>query len=129
MILLDSSVVVQYLRTQSPLIERVFAAGGVGISGVTRAEVLHGASNDADYQKLNAFLDQFIAVPIPESAWERLGNNLYHLRSQGISVPFPDALIATIAVMTAAQVWTYDTHFRLMQPFLPALLLFAAPAP
>lgn len=42
-------------------------------------------------------------------------------------MPFPDALIATLAIRSGTELWTYDNHFRLMQSSLPALRLFAEP--
>jgi predicted nucleic acid-binding protein len=43
MILIDTSVLIRYLRTASPAIREVFASTDCGICGVTRAEILHGA--------------------------------------------------------------------------------------
>jgi predicted nucleic acid-binding protein len=42
-------------------------------------------------------------------------------------VPFPDALIATVAVRTNLPLWTYDTHFNTICSALPALKLFEGP--
>jgi predicted nucleic acid-binding protein len=71
-------------------------------------------------------LDGFHQFNVGDPAWADLARNLYQFRSRGITVPFPDALIATIAVRNALELWTLDKHFQLMQTVLPALRLFAA---
>ena len=129
MILLDASVLIAYLRAQSPAIEQVFASGECAISGPTRAEVLHGARNEPDLQRLTGLLNQFTQISAPSGIWDALGRNLYLLRIRGIAVPFTDALVATTGMLVDAEVWAYDTHFALMQPVLAGLRLFAGPNP
>ena len=55
---------------------------------------------------MTAMLDAFDQVNPAESDWQCLGENLYHLRTNGITVPFTDALIATLAVQHGLFVWT-----------------------
>jgi predicted nucleic acid-binding protein len=98
MILLDTTVLVQYMRTASEAIKAVLSVEPGAICGVTRAEVLHGARSDRDASDLVAALDCLIQIPVEEEAWDDLGQNLRILRSRGLAVPFPDALIATIAI-------------------------------
>ena len=47
--------------------------------------------------------------------------------AKGITVPFPDALIATIAIDNDLELWNYERHFADMQKVLPALKLFQEP--
>ena len=42
-------------------------------------------------------------------------------------MPFPDALIATIAIDNDLELWNYERHFADMQKVLPALKLFQEP--
>jgi predicted nucleic acid-binding protein len=42
-------------------------------------------------------------------------------------VPFPDALIGTVAINNNLEVWHHDAHFPLMQTALPHLRLFVKP--
>jgi predicted nucleic acid-binding protein len=64
MILLDTSVLVHFLRTVDPKIAAVLTANSVAVSVVTRAEILHGSKNESDFGKLNAMLDQFVQVGV-----------------------------------------------------------------
>jgi predicted nucleic acid-binding protein len=59
MILLDTSVVIDYLRTADARMLAVFQAEDAAICGVTRAEVLHGARDPAHRAQLIAALDAF----------------------------------------------------------------------
>ena len=55
---------------------------------------------------------------------QTLGSNLYKLRKNGLTVPFSDAIIATIAIKNRIPVWTGDKHFALMQNILDDLKLY-----
>ena len=68
MTLVDTSILITYIRKRSAAIKRIFATGQVTIAGVTRAEVLHGAKDAADRTRLIAFLDEFNTLPAPEAA-------------------------------------------------------------
>jgi predicted nucleic acid-binding protein len=125
MILLDSSILVEFLRRQNPGIKRVLASGDAVISGVTRAEILHGVKDAVDRSRLITFLDELATVPTPEGVWDALGDNLAILRRAGVNVPFPDALIATIALLQDVPLWSLDAHYGLMKPNLPRLKLFS----
>jgi hypothetical protein len=124
-ILVDTSVLVRYLRSGDATIRAVFAANVTAVSVVTRAEILHGARDEADYRRLTTALDAFVQVGVDSATWEALGRNLFLLRLQRPPIPFPDALIATVAISEGLELWTFDNHFKLMKPALPALQLFA----
>ena len=127
MILLDTSVLVRYLRTADPTILNVLKANPAAVSPITRAEILHGAKNDQDFQRLTSMLDDFAQVSVEPAAWEDLARNLYLLRHRNVMVPFPDALIATVAIRESMELWTDDADFQSMQRVLPSLQLFQQP--
>jgi predicted nucleic acid-binding protein len=117
MILVDSSVVIDYLRTGDPKIPAVSRANGAAVCGVTRAEILHGARGSKDRQRLLTVLNAFGQVPTPDSA----------LRAAGVTVPFQDVVIATVAIANDIELWTRDNQFTLIQRVLPRLRLFQEP--
>lgn len=127
MILLDSTVVITSLKTRGPRFRLLFASLNPVVSGVTRAEVLHGARDLAELASLQRTLDQFQQMAVPADIWDELGRNLCTLRLRGLIVPFPDALIATLAIPGRMELWTYDKHFQMIQSVLTALKLFAEP--
>lgn len=127
MILVDTSVVIEYLRTADPRLFSLFQSHDAAICGITRAEVLHGARSASHVTRLIAALDAFRQVPIPDSLWDQIGTNLASLRAAGVTVPFADAIIASIALIHAVPLWTLDSQFGLIQRVLPSLQLFVPP--
>ncbi|MCC7351720.1 MAG: PIN domain-containing protein [Phycisphaerales bacterium] len=127
MILVDTSVLVSYLRSASPAIREVFASTDCGICGVTRAEILHGARTPEDAKSLCDAMDVFNQVPLLQSTWDHLGNHLAALRIKGLPMPFQDVLLATIAIDNDFMLWSYDAHFRTIQDVLSNLKLFDGP--
>lgn len=59
--------------------------------------------------------------------WDRVGDHLAALRSAGVTVPFADVVIATLAIENDIELWTRDRQFAIIQRVLPALRLFAEP--
>ncbi|MEX0775006.1 MAG: PIN domain-containing protein [Phycisphaeraceae bacterium] len=127
MILLDASVLIPYLKTGSPTVEKILDSVNCGICGVTRAEILHGARTPQDAQKLCSAIDELVQVQIHPDTWDHLGSHLALLRQRGLPIPFQDVLLATVAIEHDAELWSHDSHFRVIQGVLPQLRLFVGP--
>jgi predicted nucleic acid-binding protein len=127
MILTDTTVVVDYLRSRDRKMFRLFGIHDAAICGVTRAEILHGARGAANRRNLVKSLDAFKQVPVPESVWDIVGDHLAALQAKGFTVPFSDVVIATVAIALGIEVWARDNHFPMRQTVLPALRLFVEP--
>jgi predicted nucleic acid-binding protein len=69
----------------------------------------------------------FAQVAIPDTIWDTVGDALAALRAAGVTVPFPDAVLACVAITYGLELWTRDQHFSLMQAVLPQLRLFQEP--
>jgi len=126
MILVDTSVLVDYLRAPSDRVLQILEAHAA-ICGVIYAEILAGARSRSDAARFAAALDGLQYLPTPEAAWEDLGDNLARLRAAGISVPLSDALIATLAIENDLEVWTRDGHFERIRLAIPSLKLLPEP--
>jgi predicted nucleic acid-binding protein len=127
MILVDASVIIDYLKKPDPKVLGLFQTHQAAICGITRAEVLHGAKNPADRQKLYQELNVFAQLTISDSLWDVVGGALATLRAAGIVVPFPDTVLACVAIEYGIELWTCDQHFSSMQAVLPKLRLFQEP--
>jgi predicted nucleic acid-binding protein len=127
MILVDTTLVVDYLRAPTPRLIRAIKDHEAAICGVTLAEIHAGARSPKDSQKFDAALSIFGRVAIPKKIWPSLGHNLALLGAKGISVPFPDALIATVALENDLQLLQHDRHFPDIQEVIPTLKLFPEP--
>jgi predicted nucleic acid-binding protein len=127
MILVDAGVLIDFLRTKDPKLDQLFRTTQAAICGVTRAEVLAGVRGVRDHQRLVNFLNTFQQIPTPERFWDLIGDNLADLYANGITVPVPDAVIATVGIENDIEVWARDPHFLLMQRVLHRLKLFQEP--
>src|SRR5215210_4959881 len=89
MILLDSSVVIDLFRLQDDRILDVILEHEAAICGITRAEVLYGARDPSHRDKLIAALALFQSLALPETTWDKVGDNLATLRTSGVTVRSP----------------------------------------
>src|SRR5438093_4959990 len=87
MILAETTVAVDYLRTPTPRLLKIIQDNQAGICGVTVAEIYAGAKAATDFARYAAALSVFGTVAIPDTIWEPLGRNLSTLLRNGITVP------------------------------------------
>jgi predicted nucleic acid-binding protein len=127
MILIDTNVVIDYLRSSDPKLLRDLPTLPVAVCGVTRAEILGGQRSAKQRSREVAVLDSFIQLPIQDVVWDQVGDHLAALRAGGVTVPFQDVVIATVAITSGIELWTRDQHFGLVRSLVPALRLFAEP--
>ena len=127
MILVDTGVLIDFLRTKDPRLGNLFRTLPVATCGVIRAEILAGARGAADRQRLVVFLAAFQPVSTPDSIWDLVGDNLSALGAKGIVVPLPDVLAATLAIEEDLEVWARDPHYATIQQHIPRLRLFQEP--
>jgi hypothetical protein len=127
MILVDTSVLVDYLRFPSDRVLYLFQTYEAAICGVIRAEILAGVRNAQDAAKVANGLNLFELIHTPETIWDAVGQNAAALRGNGITVPFTDVLIATLAVENGLPLWTKDKHFQRLGNVMNSLVLFTVP--
>jgi predicted nucleic acid-binding protein len=127
MILVDTNIVIDHGKGQDAKLTQLVSALLVAVCGITRAELLYGARTPAERQALLSVLAAYQQVPIPDALWDVVGDHLAALRAAGIRVPFPDVVIATVAITNDIELWTRDQQFLLIQQILPALRLFQEP--
>ncbi len=127
MILVDTNVIIGFWRKPTPKAENIFLSEEVVICGVVKAELIHGAKSKNDIAKINEALSVFEYISISDSVWNALGPLLYQLRTNGITVPFQDALISALSIQEDLSIWSNDKHFEMIQKFLPDLKLFTLP--
>lgn len=132
MILLDSSVIIDFWKSRRDpsrhaAIADVLGRPGLHICGVTLAELMAGALDALDCDRIEREVGRFVRLHVEDADWTALGRNLYRLRTGGIHVPFPDALLATIALSHDLEVWTLDSRFADIRRVLTDLRLFQGP--
>ena len=124
MVIVDTNILIGFLRHPDEETLRCLQENSVCLCGVVKAELMHGARSSEDCERLSNALECFPCLGMKESDWVNLGRNLYALRSHGVTVPFQDAIIVTIALSNFASVWTNDRHFNMMKTVFPDLKLF-----
>lgn len=124
MILADTNIFIDFWNNPTKELTEIFAKEDIVICGVIRAELLHGAGSNKDYANITDMLEAFDEKSFMPGDRQTLGSNLYKLRKNGLTVPFSDAIIATIAIKNRISVWTGDKHFALMQNILDDLKLY-----
>jgi len=127
MILVDTSVMIAYIRTGEPTLRALFALHDAAICGVTRAEVLQGVRNPVNRPRMILALDAFRQISIPDGAWDAVGDLFALLRAAGLPTPWADVVIASLAVQLDVELWARDQHYVAIQRLLPQLRLFAEP--
>ena len=123
-ILADSNVFIDFWKKPNQTIIETFSSEDVVICGVVKSELLQGAKSETDVYRIQEALDEFEELAFEESDWEKLGIQLYRLRTKGITVPFQDAIIALLSIKHDVPVWTNDKHFSLIKSILPDLRLY-----
>ena len=124
MILVDTTVIVKYWCTSDSNIRSIIEREDMAVCGVVRAELLHGAANENDFERIVHALSSFENVKVTAETWDLLGRNLYVLRTHGLTLPFQDALLATVALQQDLFLWSYDKHFKQISEILADLRLF-----
>ena len=123
-VLPDTNVFIKYWEERdgsAEELEKMFSEEEIVVCGVVRAELLHGAVSDKHLKSMSAMLDAFEEADLEKADWQFLGENMYRLRTHGVTVPLADVIIATVAIKNRITVWTHDNHFKLMQDVLQDL--------
>ena len=124
MVLADTNIFIDFWNNPTSELIECFERKDIVTCGVVRAELLHGAISDTDFKNIVNLLDAFDEKIFDNDDWQLLGSNLYKLRRKGLTVPFSDAIIATLAIKYDIPVWTGDKHFLLIKNVLTNLKLF-----
>ena len=124
MILFDTNVLIDYWRQPEKLLELKITPDKFALCGPVRTELLHSARDNAEIDNMLAFFQGFKNLLTDDYDWDGCGMLLNTLRSNGIHVPFVDAMIAFTAMKYDVPLWTRDRHFKFIQGFYPELKLY-----
>ena len=124
MILVDTNIIVDFWKNPSKKLERIFTTENIFICGIVKAELLHGARSEKDFRKILDALSEFPFLDIGDDFWELLGNTLFILRKNGLTIPFQDAALISLALKHNAMIWSNDKHFMYVKPVFSELRLW-----
>lgn len=126
LVLVDTDILVDVCRGETTAVEYLATAeahGTVGISAVTRMELLIGCRDKTELRATERFLNRFATLPLNEAISQRAVKLVadYHLSH---SMRIPDALIAATALTAALPLATKNQkHFK----FIPGLKVAVYP--
>jgi predicted nucleic acid-binding protein len=109
--ILDSSVLIELWDRPNPIVDRAIAAGEAEIPPLVVAELVTGATELTQRERIGLLLQE---VPLYETDlghWINVGLLRQHLRRHGLTVTLPDAHIAQCAIERHAALITRDAVF------------------
>ncbi|HMT91678.1 PIN domain-containing protein [uncultured Thiothrix sp.] len=115
-ILIDTCGWIDFLRSREGQlgnqVEQALMSDRAVLCSVSIAELLQGAKGQKEKQQLSFLFEQVECLAVLSEDWFAAGNTLQNLRSQGITLPLTDALIAAVANRHQLPVLTIDGHFQ-----------------
>ena len=116
MILVDSSVWVRALRRgdsqERRELDALLEADEVAITDIIAAEVLQGASSDAEFEGFVERLDALHYFHADEGLWLRAAKVSFDLNRRGLTTALSDVVIATVAVENDLEMYSIDSDFQ-----------------
>lgn len=119
MVLVDSSVWIEGLRRQGRLdvkvgLESLLEEYEACWCGPVKLEVLGGARAQ-DRRRLSACFACIPYRPMNDAAWESAKELFWRLRDQGLTIPWNDVLVASLAREWNCRVYSVDAHFEALK--------------
>ncbi|RKY40373.1 MAG: hypothetical protein DRP81_09485 [Candidatus Omnitrophota bacterium] len=105
------------------LVKRLIIQGDILLPGIIKAEILRGAKNLKEYERLNDLLNGLTYLAVEDSFWERLARFSFELFKKGVIVPLIDTYIALLAIENNVPIVHKDKHFDLIAQKTPLKIL------
>lgn len=87
------------------------------LCGPVEMEYLGGARPE-ERERLQAWCNVLPYIRNDQKLWRKAAGNFSLLKKSGITVPWNDVLIATVALENGCRVYAVDKHFTAMAPLL-----------
>lgn len=124
MILVDTNILIDFLKNPTKEKESIFQENEIATCGVVFTELLGCSKNPKESEKLKAALECFEYLSFEKQDWLEVACLFAKLKKSGLTVPFQDGIIAYLAIKNDCQIWTLDNHFKLIKTVVPSLKLY-----
>ncbi len=126
MVIVDTSAWVTFFRRDGDLrvklaVKSLLDEYEAALCGPVEMEFLGGAFPH-ERPKIQAWFDIIPYVSNDQKLWRKAATTFAGLRAKGLTVPWNDVLIATLAMETEHRVYALDAHFDAMAAILPVRL-------
>jgi len=126
MVLVDSSAWIEGFRRSGKIevklaLEGLLDAYEAQWCAPVRLEVLGGARKD-ERARMGNYFSIVPYRPTREDDWERAVSLAWKLRGQGLNIPWPDVLIAAIAIHDGVRLYAIDSHFHEVARLAPLMI-------
>ena len=122
MVLVDTSVWIEGHRLQGDpsvklALRGLLDAFEATLCGPAELEFLGGARRE-ERERLRAWCSIVPYLRNDQRLWRKAADHYADLRQHGLTIPWNDALIATLALDADCRVYAVDKHFTAMAPLL-----------
>ena len=122
MVLVDTSAWIEFFRRDGNAEVKLAMRGlldefEAALCGPVEMEFLGGARPD-EKEKIRSWFDVLPYVRNDLKIWRQAANTFSDLRSKGLTIPWNDAIIATLTLQQDCRVYAVDKHFTAMAPLL-----------
>ena len=122
-ILIDTSVWIRFFRSanspEAKRLDTLLSMGLVATCAPIRVEVLSGAPNKREFERLRDLFVSLIEFELPHDVWTRMEEHRFTLARRGYAASLIDLLIALTAQQRQASVWTLDEDFEHIATVIP----------
>lgn len=128
LVLVDTSAWIDYLQGVSSelvsLLHYLLEEDRVTTTPVVRLELLTGAKDQSQYEKLEDFLGGLRTLPLTEKVFSQAERMRFELRmNEGVTIPVAVIFIASSALNFECSLLHFDRHFDRIKSHNEALML------
>ncbi len=98
MILIDTNLLIDYLKGSDTILGDLIEIEETAICGIVLAELFHGINSNSEKELIHDAVKDFEWIPIEDTIWRSVGTNLNKLKKNGLTIPFQDAVLATLCI-------------------------------
>lgn len=114
MILFDTNVVIDMINNKNDEHWNLLKQDNIVLCEIVIAELYRGIRNKTEEKAVELFVNSMDCLELNESDWKQIGCFILKLKSEGITVPFQDAVIAYLAIKFNCILCSNDKHFALI---------------
>jgi predicted nucleic acid-binding protein len=128
MVIVDTSVLVDFFREKGDgnvklAVRALFNAYEATLCGPVEMEFLGGA-RDHERDRIRAWFNILPYARNDQKLWRKAAGHFAMLKARGLTLPWNDVLIASVAIEHRCRVYSSDNHFTAMAEVLPGLYLY-----